>query len=110
MTLAALLAFTSLAGCSWLDRTSTHPQALTPERWQSAEVRTDPPSDAWLSELGYAALPELARRAESGNHTLQEQAAVVSEAQAAVRVVAADRWPAIELILDTAERQSGVDF
>lgn len=111
MLLPALLGL-NLTACSWLDVSREHPQPLAPARWQAEPVAaaTPGPVASWLDPADDPQLAELVAIAERSNHELAEQRAVVEQAREALRAAGADRYPSVQLALDTAERQAGVDF
>jgi NodT family efflux transporter outer membrane factor (OMF) lipoprotein len=111
MLLPALLGL-HLAACSWLDVSRDHPQPATPASWHAAPTAEPAPAPVvpWLDALDDPKLAELAAIAERSNHELAEQRAVVAQAREALRATGAARYPNVQLALDTAERQAGVDF
>lgn len=111
MPLLVLLGL-NLTACSWLDVSREHPQPAMPAAWQATPA-PDPvpvPLTPWLDALDDAELVELAAIAERSNHELAEQRAVLEQARATLKASGADRYPSVQLALDTAERQAGVDF
>lgn len=102
----------NLSACSWLDVSRDHPLPTTPASWQAdaAAVPVPVAAEPWLAAPDDPKLAELAAIAERSNHELAEQRAVVTQTREALRAVAADRYPSVQLALDTAERQAGVDF
>jgi len=111
-TLLPWLIAVNLTACSWLDVHPDHPQPEIPGSWQ-ADPAPNPgsaPVAPWLATLDDPKLAELAAVAARSNHELAEQRAVVEQAREALRAAGADRYPSVQLALDTAERQAGVDF
>ena len=111
-TLLPLLLGLNLTACGWLDVKQDHPQPALPSSWQAdpEPAPVQAPVAPWLQTLADAKLIELAAAAETSNHELAEQRAVVAQARASLRAVGADRYPSVQFALDTAERQVGVDF
>lgn len=111
-TLLPVLLGLNLTACSLLDVSRDHPLPSTPASWQ-AEGAADPtpvPVEPWLATPDDPKLAEFAAIAEHSNHELAEQRAVVAQARESLRATGADRYPSVQLALDTAERQAGVDF
>lgn len=94
---AALLAFALLPACSFLDTKFEKPAPVLPEAWVSNSGGTQASSagERWWTLFGDAVLGALVNEAVQHNHDLEAAAARILEAEAALGVTDADRYPIV---------------
>lgn len=94
---AALLAATLLPACSFLQSTYEKPSPVLPEAWQSAHegARASAAGERWWTLFNDPVLDKLVDEALQHNHDVEAAAARILEAEAALGVTDADRYPIV---------------
>lgn len=99
-----------LAGCAAPAPLTLERQAITPAQWQADAAQPDMATGyqpGWLEALHDPRLTELVAEALQQNPELAAAREQVEQSRLALRISAADRWPALSLSLSDERTESG---